>query len=418
MSCADSPPLHALEPVLHETTERLALECGRPGGTAPDWNEFQWCVAQAVASMHGISPLLSARLRWQGPRQWCEFIRDQRRQTGLRHDRIVQLLARIDAAARAASVPVLALKGVALHGIGIYEPGMRPMADVDLLVNPDDEPVAAALLAALGYCESARTDRHRTFEPEPTVKIDALGERAGRPIKIELHQRIAEQLPLREVDISALLRPVRWRFGLLRYESAAALMSHLLLHAAGNMRIRALRLVQLNDIAALAARLSLHDWDRILSSGDTLGARASARSGAWWAYPPLALTARYYPGAIPGDAMSAAASACPRMLRAVARRQTLADVSMSHLWIEFAPGWEWCRSIDEIWRYMRRRIFPGRRMLAEVHQHEATDTWAATEQWRRLSRPRRAIRWLIAPTPRGATIWTVGEAWRQAGRPL
>jgi len=411
MTSTDAPPLRSLEPVLHETTERLAHECGRPGARAPDWSDFQWCVAQAVAAMHGISPLLSRRLRWEGPRPWRDFLLDQWRQTQLRHRRIGQLLERIDAEARAVGLPVLALKGAALHGIGIYEAGMRPMADVDLLVDVREERAATELLARLGYSETERTRRERTFAPAATPAISSLGECANRSVKIELHTRIAERLPVREADITALLLPAHVQGGLLRYRSHAALMTHLLLHAAGNMRIRALRLVHLNDISALAARLGLHDWHEILYGG-------SSESGAWWAYPPLALTARYYPWAIPVDALSAAQAVCRPILRAVARRQTLADVSLSYPWIEFVPGWEWCGSLAEMWRYMRLRTFPGREGLAEVRQQESSHTWAASNEWTRLSRPRRVARWLVSKTPRVATMWSVGEAWRQAGRPL
>ena len=47
------------------------------------------------------------------------------------------------------------------------------------------------------------------------------------------------------------------------------------------------------------------------------------------------------------------------MLRYVSRGQRLSDVSLSHLWIEFCPGSEWCDSIPELLRYMRARTFPS-----------------------------------------------------------
>lgn len=402
------PPLKSVERVLRETTEHLARECGRPSGAAPDWSEFHWCVAQAVAAMQGVSPLLSRRLRWQGPRSWCQFLGEQWQHTCTRQQRIAQLLVRIDAQARAAGLAMLALKGVALHEMGIYAAGMRPMADIDLLVHPDDATAAGQLLESLGYRESSRTHRERTFETTASGVVTALGESSDRQIKIELHTRIAERLPVCEPDITPLLLPARSKAGLQRYESAVTLMIHLLLHAAGNIRARSLRLMQLNDISALAAYLSIRDWDRVLRAGGV---------AAWWVYPPLALTARYYPWAIPAEVLARASAACPRLLRSIARRQTVADVSLSHLWIEYIPGWEWCNSVADMLRYLRMRAFPSRECKAEVRQQEASHFWAASNAWTQLSRPRRVARWLVSRTPRVATIWSVGEAWRQAGKP-
>ena len=64
-------------------------------------------------------------------------------------------------------------------------------------------------------------------------------------------------------------------------------MLHLLLHAAGNMRAHALRLVQLQDIAMLAGRLTDDEWRDWSTLPETSG-------GAWWMLPVLALAARYY----------------------------------------------------------------------------------------------------------------------------
>ena len=46
-------------------------------------------------------------------------------------------------------------------------------------------------------------------------------------------------------------------------------MRHLLLHAAGNMRAHALRLVQLHDIALLAPRLDAAAWERLLDTPES-----------------------------------------------------------------------------------------------------------------------------------------------------
>ncbi len=400
------PPLRIVERIMRETTEALALQCASPSRQAPAWSELHWCIAEAVAAIQGVSPLLSRRLGWQGPREWREFLDQQWQHTLVRHWRMDALVARIDAAARDARLSMVALKGAALHDLAIYAPGERPMADLDLLVGEPDLPAGVALLESLGYREAYRTRRERTFEPRESNGTALFGEHAANAVKIELHTRIAERLPVRAADITPLLLPDPTVPGLQRYRSAAALMAHLLLHAAGNIRARSLRLIQVNDIAAVAPRLSGEEWQSVLGGeGDR----------AWWAFPPLALTARYFPGAIPAAMLAQARAACPRLLRTVSERQQLSDVSLSYLWIQFCPGIEWCQSVSEALRFMQHRVFPSRETRAEIQQCERTQLWALDTSWSKASRPRRIARWLLARCPRDATMAPVRAAWSRSG---
>src|SRR5579871_3702484 len=137
------PPLAIIERALRETTEQLAHECASPTLQTPSWSESEWRVAPAVASMHGLSGLLSQQPSWRGPPAWQGFLRAQHQQTLQQQQRIFGLLHRVDEAAREAHVPMLGLKGVALQGLGLYAPGTRPMADIDLLVADADQARAA-----------------------------------------------------------------------------------------------------------------------------------------------------------------------------------------------------------------------------------------------------------------------------------
>jgi Uncharacterised nucleotidyltransferase len=404
MSASHSlPSLKTVERLLLETTERVAAECGQPTPATPHWGGSHWCIAQAVAAIHGVSPLLSRRLLWHGPHAWQQFLGEQWQHTLTRQQALSGLIARLDARARDVGIPITALKGAALHDLSIYEPGMRPMADLDLLVHEHDAAATASLLEALGYRESYRTRRERVFLPHGHHHAVSYAESAERALKIELHTRIAERLPIREVDITELVLPRQGNAGIHHYASLSALMTHLLLHAAGNIRPRALRLIHLHDIAALAPRLSGEDWDGVLGG----------RAAHWWAYPPLALTARYFPAAIPSAVLFRAATACPSRLRRIAQRQLLSDVSLSHLWIEFCPGIEWCGSIRERIRFVGARIFPDAAVRGEIRANEANSDWTINNAWARLSRPRRMLRWALSRTPRVATLWSVREAWQQ-----
>lgn len=359
--------------------------------------------------MQGVSPLLSQRLWWRGPRAWREFLNQQWQHAERRHHGIMALVARIDARAREAGIAVMALKGVALHSLGIYTPGTRPMADVDLLVSEADAEPACTLLRRLGYVETRSERRERTFEPIGTYAPapTQFGESATSVIKIELHTRIAESLPVRESSITATLLPQQLKAGLHGYDCVSALMMHLLLHAAGNMRTRSLRLIHLNDIAALSRRLSIDDWERTL--------RPERAAQAWWAFPPLTLAARYFPAAIPSAVLARSARACPAVLRHVSLRQRLSDVSFSHLWIEFCPGIEWCSSPMQVLRYMHARAFPSFETRAQAKRSETTEAWASNSSWSKMSRPRRVLRWLVSRPPRVATMWSVRAAWEKWG---
>src|SRR5277367_6225514 len=94
-SSAAVPSPSELHPTLCEVTERLARELASPSQTAPDWSEYEWTIARAVAAMHGISPLLSRSLKWQGHGRWTTFLDEQRTHTRSRHGRIQELLRSI-----------------------------------------------------------------------------------------------------------------------------------------------------------------------------------------------------------------------------------------------------------------------------------------------------------------------------------
>jgi hypothetical protein len=410
MKASDTPPApRALQRILRETTERLAAECAHPGLSAPRWDEAHWRVAQAAAAMHGVSPLLARRLRWSGTASWQAFLERQRQHTFDRHLNLVALLERLDALARESGLGIVALKGVALHAIALYAPGERPMADIDLLVRERDLPGTVALLERIGYLECSHSRRERTFAQPAGAAPARLGEHARNPLKIELHTRIAEPLPVYAVDITELLLPPRGEVGIGGYRTAATLMTHLLLHAAGNMRTRSLRLMQLHDIAALSGRLDESQWSQVLTYERLFGAR--------WAYPPLALTQRYYGHAIPDAVLERAAESCTPALRRAIARQRLSDLSLSYPWIEFCPGIEWCVSMGERLRYAHMRVFPGPEMRAEIKSCESAQTWAQGSPWFQLPRAQRMVRWVLTRPARVATMSSVREAWRTAERP-
>lgn len=396
------PSFEVIETALRSATEFLARQPTAPATAAPDWNDTQWHIAKAVVAIQGMAVQLAATARWRGPDHWESFLCGQQRQTLLRHDLTRERLADLHAGAMAIGLPMVALKGAALYRTGIYDAGERPMGDIDLLTHPGDMPTAKRLLVEMGYVEVLASSRHVTFEPRGAGGHVGYGEHVANPIKVELHSQIAEALPVAKVDITRHVLPVRVMPGLNDYPSNAALMLHLLLHAAGNIRARALRQIQLHDIALLAPKLRAHDWAELEA--------AAGPRGPWWALPPLALTLRYYPGVIPDEALAMTRRGCPRLLARAARGHVLADVSWSRFRIQAFPGIEWATTPLEAARFALSRLWPTPEALGQLRLTAQKHSWAKEIPWYGQPHLTRIVRWLVSRPPRVQTLYSVRAA--------
>jgi hypothetical protein len=402
------PPLAKIAAALREITEILARELTSPTDDPPAWGDFEWCIARAVTTMQGISSLLCAGLRWKSPAHFRRFLEEQRDHTAARHLRIEQLLDRIDSSARREGIMLVALKGAALHRRGICKAGERPMADIDLLVRGADAEATTRLLADYDFDVTFTTWRHQLLEARLAKDSigGAFGEHADNPIKIELHTRIRERLPVSETDITQFLFPGDARAGINTYPSGAALMMHLLLHAAGNMRAHALRLIQLHDVACLAASFGSTDWDELMA------ARPNDR-GLWWSVPPLRLTAHYFPAAIPPLVLARLDGTCSWLLRKLSRNERLAVVSWSNMRVHAFPGIGWSRTPREALTFMISRIWPSREALSEIKRFAAHQPGAADIPWYGISQGARIRRWIVSRPPRVQTLLSVRAAFAQ-----
>lgn len=350
------PPMKVVQAALATTTEILARELAQPSAREPQWSSSEWRIARAAASLHGIAPLLARVLRWKGPEGWQDFLRDQFAHTAVRQARLLEFLGELDRAAREQGVPFIALKGQALHALGLYSPGERPMADLDLLTRADDAKALAVILRAMRFRQTAETWKHSVFEPEAAQTCAPFGEHGSNPLKVDLHTRLMEILPLRPVEIAGLMLPARPAGGLNPYASNGALMIHLLLHAGGAILSRTLRMIQLHDIALLSTRMSQADWTEVTQLEAT-------ERGLWWAYPALQMVQRYY-GLIPRRVLDQAAGSCRWPLRVSARHRTVTDVSFSDLRRSALAGIEWSQSIAEVLQYAGQRAVLTARILA------------------------------------------------------
>jgi hypothetical protein len=150
-----------------------------------------WRWLPGKAELHGLGPLLYLHLKATDSLAPIDAWREIKG-LYLRHRRANQLrgaaLKEILQAFEAASIPSLALKGIALAYLVYPEPGLRPMRDIDLLVPESELEKGAQTLARLGY----RTDDQQArILPKKHHHIAALGrESEGMTINVELHHRL------------------------------------------------------------------------------------------------------------------------------------------------------------------------------------------------------------------------------------
>jgi hypothetical protein len=281
------------------------------------------------------------------------------------------------------------------------------MADIDLLVRPAAAAKAAELLVSLGFCQSDVTWKERIFTAIDERDPAECGEHSNNSVKIELHERICEQLPWRLTDASEFIFPAQPHPGLNAYPSKGALMRHLLLHAAGSMVFQGLRILQIHDIALLAARMSALDWDEIAVSN-------GKDAYMWWAFPPLELVSRYYESKVPARVLAVVHDRCSYFLRALARRKSMVDVSYSYLWVRAFPGIEWSQSITELLAYAASRVRPSAGHLADRSRVATTQSWARGDKWSTMSQGRRIFRWLTSRQTRPIAMHAISAAFSHA----
>jgi hypothetical protein len=393
----------AIQAALRRTSEHLVREVVVPQDRAPDWNEFEWKIARSVCAMQGISAILASRLRWSAPPEFKSFLDAQLAHGQARHAQAGTTLAALDAGLRERGVAAVALKGSALRALGLHADGERPMGDIDLLVKPADVAACAQVVAGLDYLPLYSSRRHDVFTPRVRRPAPDFGEHRDHPLKIEVHSRVSEALPVRDIEITHALWPATPVAGLNPYASPAALLRHVLLHAANCLRANAARFIHLYDIGLLSSRMSGSDWVELLGHHED-------RERTWWMFPPLSLTSKYVPGCIPPDILERCRALCPHWLRLRYVRREFHAVSWCNLRIAALPGIEWSRTSGDVVRFARSRLLPDRVARAELATTSVSQPQLMRVPWYGVSHAERIVRWVFARPPRVQTIVAVSAA--------
>lgn len=278
------------------TAELLAAISGREPSTAPSRGLFPPELAAylpVLAEGHGVAALVAERLGPSLPPGPAATLADAAKRTRARGLRLAADRDALSAALVAASVPFAALKWAALAGRLYGEAALRPAADLDLWVPEGSCPGADRVLRRQGYVAGDVTWKHRVYiRPDNRAVVDPRGEHPDNPRPVELHAQLRESF--RGLALTLALDDV---VGLPDTQlSDATHLLHLAAHATVDALSRRLRLIQLVDLARLAAALDESVWPELV-------ARAANPDAARFIWPAVMLARRELGAAVPYDVL-------------------------------------------------------------------------------------------------------------------
>lgn len=235
-----------------------------------DWTAADWALAPQAALYQGIAPYLFARRLPDAPpgvpAAFAGWLAAEYAMNARRLARLHAELQAILAAAARLGIPVAPLKGALLSTQVYPHPALRPMADLDLLIQPADFTGLAQVLARLGYRrQPAKTpydSQVRFVDPGGGRVVSRTGEHPDNPRPVEVHTHL-RRTPWRDLGGAEFTRRL-WqgaRPGALLGEPALLLdphhlLQHLALHAGQHFLVdSAGRLIQWLDLALLARQL-------------------------------------------------------------------------------------------------------------------------------------------------------------------
>ncbi|MEM7348686.1 MAG: nucleotidyltransferase family protein [Chloroflexota bacterium] len=261
----------------------------------PHWDQATWQTFQLACRVHGVAPLLKTKLAdtdWLDDAQ-KNWLAEQYHFNQQRIARMQQELQAILVQFDQNNIPLMPLKGSILQSLIYPDNGVRPMADLDLLIHPDDFEAARQQLLEIGYIQDVVHWKHTEFiKPDNQKVVSPLHEHPDNPRGLELHLACRETFGGPLVDLTTLM----WdRANQGEIEGARAytprlemLWLHLVVHATYHFWQGKGRLIQLVDLTGLTPQV--FDQTEFETTLQLVDAR--------FTYPALALLNRYFPGVL------------------------------------------------------------------------------------------------------------------------
>jgi hypothetical protein len=375
------------KPALRPETDTLQsdqrlLEClggacglGKDSGCA-QLSESEWEAVALSAAKHGLRPLLYERLAFNTslvkvPDKVLAPLREAFLTNGLRNALLYRDLEQVVGAFRQKGLPVIVLKGAHLAPTVYQIIASRPMADIDLLVKPNDLEKAAVTLLENGYSFEVEPGRIETWRLQHPGSHHLPSFSKPPHPRLELHWVIsAPPLSVEAPDVWQEARLANLAGVEARVLSPEDLLIHLCLHARLHQFSQGLRPV-CDLSAALHHYQSKLDWSKVIRRSNAWHAQRCVYVGLWLgkqlmrapvpdcvlrALQPNGWEARW--AALAVEIVLAGAELAPETAYALC----LAD-----------PRLRWGRaaSLSGKLRFLGRKLFPGRhhmsRYMAEKH---------------------------------------------------
>jgi len=163
--------------------------------SSQEWNDIV-----ALSYRHGVAPVLYQRLKTlpaaiRTPVETLGSLRRTYIYSCARNVRLFRDLGQVVSDLQRAGIPIIILKGAHLAENIYHDIALRPMSDIDLLVQSGDVPKASETLISLGYSGTQRASAC-AIHLDPFTK-------PGH-VDIEVHHHIVDPVQMKHVDLAGL----------------------------------------------------------------------------------------------------------------------------------------------------------------------------------------------------------------------
>lgn len=360
------PQLHP-EKLMMVTNELARWLPGGEGSAVAHWSQAEWEAALWVVYWQNALPWLAYRVHEaeimlpKGVNGRLQTINNASRE---RTKVMLKACTEILTAFRQAGIETILLKGAVLAPLIYPDPFQRPLADLDLLIQPKD--VAASreiMLNQLGYRYYSRSAEDEVYlRGERKTNIWA----PDNVHPVEVHFTLREEYAGIGYELAEVMwresaeRPY-WQESTARIPNPAALLLHVCAHTSSDWLIQRGRLMHIDDIRQLCAQMKPDDWQ-------TFGQLVQP-STARFIYPALVFVGKYTQLDIPTDTLNSLREDCPPALLAWLTHTDLAKASESNPTNRSGIGLDIARRLArsrlDMVRFWLRSFFPRRYNLAK-----------------------------------------------------
>ncbi len=356
------------------------------GGEFPTAGSREWSFLAETAGREGLAGLLlesAARHRMEPPLPARLRLQEQATQVASGTSHRLRSFAAIARGFADEGMPLLLLKGAALHLTLYSSPGLRPMSDVDCMVPLERSADACALLDRLG-CRRGPEPVRPGFFPTFHNELEYFTPHPDHPVRLDVHARpfrplrYAQLLPSRAFWEEATARELYGARVLV--PGPADMLIHLVVHAAIH---GANRLLWLYDIYRFAAENSDElDWHSLMARARTWGLIHPLRVG-------LHRTERVFGSFLPADVRATLNQAHAGLRDRLALWHAPRDEAhpLSHVAVNVLSIRGWRPRL----RYLAAVLRPAREHLGSLYPWRHPGWTACAHAWRILRAVGRSV---------------------------